>query len=141
MFKSLHLAVIATLAIILGMTQTSAQEAAIVQSTDDLKKLLLGVNEKANGQEIQIRGAIGTLFGETIYFADGTGRYKISLDAGREIRRQVENCKLEMFDTVKSKCQIRGNAEIQIEKDDTDIADGIEIKLILFAVDSFEISK
>jgi len=127
-------------AVFAGWLQVHAQETSSIQNTDDLKKHLLAANTQANGQEIQIEGAIGTLFGETLYFVDTTGRYEILLDAGREIRREVEACEL-AYDTASSPCQIKGKAEIQIEDDDSDIADGIEVKLILFAVDSFDKQK
>lgn len=109
-----------------------------VKDVNELNLTLRTVYESLQGKEISIDGVIGTSFGDQIYFADITGSYKVSLDAGREVRRKIEGCEVNIFDREKSLCKISGMAEIKVENDDDNIADGIEIGLILYQVDSFE---
>ncbi|WP_156945896.1 hypothetical protein [Roseicyclus elongatus] len=115
---------------------SSSQE--VLSGTPALEAAVSAFYEGLNGSETQISGAIGTLFGgDRIYFADGTGRYRILLDAGRNVRRDIEGCELELFETLQSPCQIEGTVELSIDDEDDNLADGIEIEMILFSVESF----
>ncbi len=134
-FKTLPFAAVVYVAFVAA---AFPQDKPQLKNTNDLEKFLTIVNDVANGQEILVDGAIGTMFGETVYFVDQTGRYKILLDAGRDFRRKIEGCELELFDPSSSKCKVLGKAEVRVDLDDDNVADGVEISLILFAVESFE---
>ena len=85
------------------------------------------------GKEIPITGAIGTMYGDRLYFYDSTGRYPIVLDAGRSIRRELEGCEINPFqEPAQASCQVSGMAEIKIDWDDSDLPKGFEVELIIF---------
>ena len=110
-----------------------------VQNTNRMDDGLRNVYRALNGQEIEVDGAIGSLFGgDQLYFADGTGRYETDLDAGRDVRRQIEGCELKLMNPETSPCKVVGMAEASTDDDDENIGDGLEIRLILYRVDTFE---
>lgn len=91
------------------------------------------------GKELTIEGAIGTQYGDKLYFYDTTGSYPILLDAGRSVRRDLEGCEINTFlEPAKAPCQISGRAEIKIDWDDSSLPNGFEVELIVFEA---EVSK
>lgn len=85
------------------------------------------------GKEIAVSGAIGTTYGDQLYFYDATGNYPILLDAGRSVRRELEGCEINPFlEPEQSTCQMSGMAEIQIDWDESNLSNGYEVELIIF---------
>ena len=121
------------------LTHLISPSATLAQSLDTVRSALLSAYQQANTSEVSIKGAIGTLLGETVYFVDETGRYKVKLDAGRDVRRKIESCELNLFDSGGSKCQISGKAEVAVDLNDNNFGDGYEIELILFSVETLDI--
>ena len=126
-------------AVLMSPIYVAAQ--ASIKDMSELDTTLREMYEGLDGQEIRIDGVIGTLIGDQIYFADSTGRFKVELDAGRDVRRSIEGCKVNMFQLEKSTCNVVGMAEISVDDGDDNAGDGFEIGLILYQVDSFEKSK
>ena len=104
------------------------------QSLQEVKDSLTLAYRDIHEQEIPIRGAIGTVYGDTLYFMDSTGHYPIVLDAGRAARRSLEGCEINPFlDADRNPCQISGMAEIEVDwKDSENLADGFKTQLIVF---------
>ena len=91
-----------------------------------------------NGQEVRIEGSIGTYIADLIYFADDNGRYPVKLDAGREVRRRIEECELNVYDPSSSWCKVVGMAEISVDLEDNNLGDGIGISFVLYEVESLK---
>lgn len=108
------------------------------EGTTELDNALRKFYQSVNGKEIKIDGAIGSLFGDQLYFVDGSGKYKIELDAGRDVRRKIEGCEIELFYATQSPCQIVGMVELAIAAEDEDAGDGFEIGMILYSVELFQ---
>lgn len=121
-----------------GMLPAHVMAQEEVKDTTELDGALRNIYQIINLQEIRVKGAIGSLIGDQLYFVDDTGRYKVELDAGRDIRRQIDGCEIAIFGPKESLCQLSGMAEIAIDTEDDNIGDGFEISLILYRVDSFE---
>jgi len=115
-------------------TPSIAQETV---GTDTIRDAVVTAYQSVDRKEVRVSGVIGTTFGDILYFADGTGRYKVKLDAGRDFRRQTEGCEILLFDTLKSPCKFTGMAEVAFDSEDDNIADGIEMTLILYRVEDF----
>lgn len=114
-----------------------AQDEVEVKTTADIAKTIADVYQTLDTAEIRIDGYIGAFIADILYYADEFGRYQISLDAGRTVRRQIDGCTLE-FDYLRSSCKIVGIAEIKVDENDREIADGVNFSLILYEVESFE---
>lgn len=85
------------------------------------------------GKEISISGAIGTQYGEKLYFYDDTGSYPILLDAGRSVRHELEGCEINPFqEPEQAACQVSGMAEIKIDWDAGSLPKGFSVELIVF---------
>jgi len=126
-------------AVLLAPISGAAQDAA-PKGTDSVVQAVSEAYQALDGQEVRIDGAIGEFVGGLLYFIDETGRYSIKLDAGRDVRRRIEGCTLNMFDAASSPCQVIGMAEISIDADDDNVGDGVEIGLVLYDVESLEVS-
>jgi len=124
--------------LLFGFLPAYANAQQEIKDTASLSSALGDLFQSLDRKEIRVEGAIGVFVAEVLYFADSTGRYEVELDAGRDIRRQIEGCKLNMFSLEKSPCFVTGMAEISIDLEDDNLGDGTTIKLILYQVDSFE---
>ena len=116
---------------------SSAAMGQEIQSSDALASAIVSSYEALDGSEFEVSGAIGAMFGDTLFFVDQTGRYEIVLDAGRTVRRQIEGCELQMFDADDSECQLTGMVEVSVDFDDDNKGDGLEVRYILFEVSEF----
>lgn len=83
-------------------------------------------------QEIPIDGYIGSLIGDTLYFQDQNGKYKVTLDAGRAIRKEISDCEIDWFSLAKSNCSATGMAEVKVIWDKADLSSGMKIELIIY---------
>lgn len=99
----------------------------------DVSETILTAFQKIHGSEISISGAIGIEY-DKIRFCDNTGVYWVKLDAGRDARRQIEECKFEcdFSSPSENECQISGMAEIEVQWDDGKLGRGIPIHLIIY---------
>ncbi len=126
-------AALVLLAPVLGIAQDDA-----VTGTADMAETVREAYRVLDGQEVRVEGAVGMFAGRLLYFVDETGRYSLKLDAGRDIRRQIEACEVNPYDFANSPCQVVGMAEVSAGVDDDDVADGINIELVLYSVESLE---
>ena len=112
-----------------AVTAQDTDTATVMQTVEEMAEL----HASLNGKTVKMRGAIGTLIGETLYFKNDDGQFAVQFDAGRNARKTIEGCELEWFGWANSNCIVDIEAEITIEKV-YDFADGGEIKLIVYDV-------
>lgn len=80
---------------LLGSTPVASQE--IVSTLPELFDGLKAFYSEVEGYEMPIDGAIGTFVGDQLYYRDSTGSYRVLLDAGRTVRRELEGCEVNLF--------------------------------------------
>ena len=110
----------------------SAQDtdtAEVMAAVDQMAK----IHASLQGKTITMRGAIGTLIGDSLYFKNDHGQFAVQFDAGRNARKSIGGCKLEWFGWANSDCIVEVDAEIAIKEAYT-FADGGEVKLIVYDV-------
>lgn len=113
-------------------TAASAEETdtiEVMQTIEQMAKL----HASLKGKTVTMNGAIGTMIGDTLYFKNDHGQFKVQFDAGRNARKLIEGCELEWFGWANSDCIVEVDAEIEIDTA-YDFADGGEIKLIVYEV-------
>lgn len=106
-----------------------------LESTAQAKGVIGITYEILDGQEIPIEGAVGTAFGGALYFVDDFGTYQMTLDAGREVRKQLEGCTVNLFVPELSNCRGVGMAEVQADWKDMSVSKGVEIGLIVYELE------
>ncbi|MCT4553230.1 MAG: hypothetical protein N4A53_00930 [Pelagimonas sp.] len=108
--------------------------AAIAETMPDFETMARAAYQSQDGKEIEIEGAVGTQYGDRLYFYDASGRFPILLDAGRAARKSLEGCEINSFmEPSENPCLITGKAEVQIDWDESkNFADGIKVRLVVF---------
>jgi hypothetical protein len=101
-------------------------------STTEAQAAVRTVYEAFDKQEIAIDGYIGTFIGDGIYFLDQTGRYEVTLDAGRAVRKDLANCKIGWGYSGNHNCSAQGMAEVHVSWDASDLSEGMKVKLIIY---------
>ncbi len=94
---------------------------------------MAAIHASLQGKTVTMRGAIGTLIGDNLYFKNDQGRFSVQFDAGRNARKSIDGCELEWFGWANSDCIVEVDAEIAIEEV-YDFADGGQVKLIVYDV-------
>lgn len=103
------------------------------ETLPDLAGLARELYSEMEGKEVPIKGAIGTQYGDRLYFYDSTGSFPVLLDAGRSVRREIEGCEINPFqEPEQAACQVSGKAEIKVDWDDSSLSGGYDIELIIF---------
>jgi hypothetical protein len=128
-FNMLYSLLFACSATAVTAQDTDTDTATVIQIVEEMAEL----HASLNGKTVKMRGAIGTLFGEALYFKNDDGQFSVQFDAGRNARKTIEGCELEFFGWANSNCIVDIEAEITIETV-YDFADGGEIKLIIYDV-------
>lgn len=106
---------------------------AFSETLPAFSELVRDLYTEIEGKEVPITGAIGTQYGEKLYFYDETGSYPILLDAGRSVRRDLEGCEINPFqEPEQAPCQVSGMAEIKIDWDASSLPKGFSVELIVF---------
>jgi len=118
--------------VLFSSTATLAQNTQTTE-VEEIVRDISAAYTSLNGKTITLRGAIGTLFGDSIYFANANGRFEVQFDAGRTARKKIANCELNMFDWQRSDCTVEVDAEILI-KEPFSFAEGTEVTLIVYEV-------
>lgn len=106
-----------------------------LKNTEDAHKVLSHVYQILDGQEIPVEGAVGTTFGEALYLVDQHGRYRVTLDAGRQVRKQLEGCKVNPFVPDQSNCRGVGMAEVRADWEGLSLSEGVAIELIVYELE------
>ena len=112
----------------------AAQENEFTKLVEMRDGMIRVYEELLDEEEVDIEGAIGTFITDNLTFVDATGSYDVKLDAGRQVRRNIEGCEVNPFAWEQSNCIIKGRAEIEVDLDDSSLADGFEVNLIIFEV-------
>ena len=122
-------------AILCGLIFGSAASAQDTDTTEVMAAVeqMTKIHASLQGKTITMRGAIGTLFGDSLYFKNDHGQFAVQFDAGRSARKSIEGCELELFGWANSDCIVEVDAEIAVEKA-YGFADGGEVKLIVYNV-------
>lgn len=103
-----------------------------LKNTADAHKVLSHIYQILDGQEIPVEGAVGTTFGDVLYLVDQHGRYRVTLDAGREVRKQLEGCQVNPFVRDQSNCRGVGMAEVHADWENLSVSKGVAIELIVY---------
>ena len=112
-----------------GAAAEDTDTAEVMQTVEQMAKL----HASLSGKTVTMGGAIGTIFGDTLYFKNDFGQFSVQFDAGRNARKSIEGCELEWCGWANSDCIVEVDAEISIETE-YDFADGGELKLIVYEV-------
>lgn len=102
------------------------------QGTDELDGKIRDFYSDVDGKEVSIKGAIGTFISDTLKFGDTSGIYDVIFDAGRNARKSIEGCEINLFSLQASNCFIEGKAEIVVDWNEGDPGDGYPIKLSIY---------
>ena len=107
----------------------------VIQTTEvtEIVKKMTELHASLNGKTVTMKGAIGTLLSDELFFKNEDGQFSVQFDAGRAARKKVEGCELEWFDWAKSKCLFEVDAEIVVDEPFS-FADGGKIKLIVYDI-------
>lgn len=112
-----------------GVAAQEPDTSAVMATVAQISELHASLNEKA----VTMRGGIGTLIGDNLYFKNDHGQFSVQFDAGRSARKAIEGCKLEWYGWANSDCIVEVDAEIVIETAYS-FSEGGEIKLIVYNV-------
>lgn len=129
MFRTLATSSSLVTLIALGAYAEETDTVEVLAAVDQMAK----IHASLEGKTVTMRGAIGTMIGDTLYFKNDHGQFAVQFDAGRNARKSIEGCELEWFGWANSDCIVEVDAEIAIETA-YDFADGGEIKLIVYEV-------
>jgi len=131
MIRNIALSFVASLAVAVPATgQDSETQTEVVNG---IVAQIESLHASLNGKTITATGAVGTLIGETLYFVNAAGKFKVQFDAGREDRRRIEGCEVPLFGDADPKCIFTVDAELSVSEPYT-LADGGEVRLIIYDV-------
>jgi hypothetical protein len=105
---------------------------AKAETTISVENRMKIVYRGINGSEVELKGAIGTFITDQIKYADNSGVYDVLLDAGRDARKSIEGCEIQLFAPEKSPCQIIGKGELVIDLDDGNLGSGFGVKISIY---------
>ncbi len=129
MKKLLHFLAI----ILLSTTGASSAQETQTSEVDTIVRGISSAYTALGGKTITMRGAIGTAYGDTIYFINPRGRFEVQFDAGRTARKKIADCEVSIFDWQRSNCFVEIDAEILI-KEPFSFPSGAEVTLIVYEI-------